>query len=121
MYRKILTCPLTGVEFEVAVNEPDLVPFAKATTHHPLLHEPVDMYVNERFELCIPLKHFAHIETLTRAEAAELLGVSRQRITQILSENIIDSHIVNNSVLFKKEDIIDYMNGRKIGRPRKEE
>lgn len=120
MYEKILTCPLTGAEFVIASTENELAPFAKAAAHHPLTHEPVDMYVNERFELCIPIRHFEHIETLSRMEAAYLMGVTRQRITQILKDDIIPSHIVNDSVVFVKNDIIDYVNNRTFGRPRKD-
>lgn len=120
MEKMILTCPLTGVEFEAMSMEPHIVPFTKLVTHHPLKHEPVEMYVNERWEICIPYKHFEHIKTVTPIEASEILGVTRQRIAQILSDNIIDSHTVNGSPVFLLDDVLAYKESRQPGRPRKE-
>lgn len=116
-----MTCPFTGVEFELkTIDEKMLVPSSKATTHHPLLHVPVDVYINKRWEVCVPLKYFDHIETVTPIQASEILGVSRQRITQIMHDNVIDSHMVNGSVVLKLSDVLDYKENRKPGRPENE-
>ena len=120
MEKKLLTCPLTGVEFELMSLENQLVPLSKAVTHHPLLHYPLDIYINERWEVCIPYKYFEHIKTVTPTEAAEILGVSRQRIAQIISDNVIDSHIVNGSPVLLLDDVMEYKENRQPGRPRKE-
>lgn len=120
MEKKILTCPLTGIEFELISLENQLVPLSKAVTHHPLKHYPLDIHMNERWEICIPYKYFEHIETVTPTEAGEILGVSRQRITQIMSDGVIDSHIVNNSPVLLLDDVMEYKESRQPGRPRKE-
>lgn len=120
MVKKILTCPLTGVRFELNSLENQLVPLSKAVTHHPLKHYPLDIYMNERWEICIPYKYFEYIETVTPTEAAEILGVSRQRIAQIINDNVIDSHMVNGSPVLLLEDVEAYKENRQPGRPRKE-
>lgn len=120
MEKRMFTCPMTGVEFEAMSMEPYTVPFVKMVTHHPLKHEPVEMYLNERWEICIPLRYFDHIKTVTPIEASEILGVSRQRIAQILSDNIINSHTVNGSSVFLLDDVLAYKESRQPGRPRKE-
>ena len=121
MESRKLTCPFTGVEFELkTLDEKMLVPLSKAITHHPLLHVPVDVYINERWEVCVPLKYFDYIETVTPIQASEILGVTRQRITQIMQDNVIDSHTVNGSVVLKLSDVLEYKDNRKPGRPEKE-
>ena len=120
MQKKILTCPFTGVEFELASLENQLVPLSKAVTHHPRKHYPLDIYMNERWDICIPYKYFEHIETLTPAEAAKILEVSRPRMTQIINDNIIDSHMVNGSIMFLLDDVMAYKENRQPGRPKKE-
>lgn len=120
MEKKILTCPLTGIEFEIMVMDGDLVPFAKAVTAHPLEHYPIEIYMNERFELCIPYKYFNHIMCVTRKEAGEILEVTPQRITQLITDEVIPVHYVIGEPMMKLCDVLAYKNTRKIGRPAKE-
>lgn len=120
MKKIMLTCPLTGCEFELKIMDNHILPFTKATTHHPLIHQPIEIYMNEHFELCIPYKYFEHLETLTPIEAASVLGVTRQRISQIINDNVIPSHIINGSPVLLKTDVVSYLETRKTGRPAKE-
>lgn len=121
MEKKILTCPLTGVEFELLILEDELQPFTKAIAAHPIEHYPLDIYMNERFEICIPYKYFEHVQTVTRKEASEILNVSPQRITQILADELIATHEVNGTQVFKLKDVLEYKENRKLGRPARKE
>lgn len=128
-----LTCPLTGIPFEMMFKEKikqlknenfdfKLFPIlSKPLCNHPLEHYPLDIYINERYELCIPMTYFELIETVTPVEASEILETSRQRITQILNDDIIPSHIVNGKPVFKLDDVLEYKENRSVGRPKRED
>jgi excisionase family DNA binding protein len=60
-------------------------------------------------------------ETMTVAEAAETLDVSRTRIYALIDEGIIGSRKEGNMRLVSAEDVISLFNAprRKAGRPRK--
>ena len=127
------TCPLTGVPFEMMFQEKikhvkiedfdfKLFPIlSKPLCNHPLEHYPLDIYINERYELCIPMTYFELVETVTPIEASEILETSRQRITQILNDDIIPSHIVNGKPVFKLDDVLEYRENRCVGRPKRED
>lgn len=120
MQKKKLTCPLTGCDFEVITTDEKNPMFEKFLMSHPIEHYPFKAYVNERYELCIPLKYFEHVETVSVTKAAELLNVSRQRIHQLVNSSVLNAHVVNNQPVFKLDDVLEYKRTRKLGRPRKE-
>ena len=127
------TCPLTGVGFEMIFQEkikhfetefsklPVFPILSKPLCNHPIEHYPLDVYINERYELCIPMTYFELIETVTPVEASEILETSRQRITQILNDDIIPSHMVNGKPVFRLDDVLEYKENRSVGRPRKDD
>lgn len=127
------TCPLTGVPFEMMFQEKikhlknenfdfKLFPIlSKPLCNHPIEHYPLDVYINERYELCISMIYFELVETVTPVEASEILETSRQRVTQILNDDIIPSHIVNGKPVFKLDDVLEYKSTRSVGRPKKED
>lgn len=119
--RKIkLTCPLTGCAFEVITTNDENPMYEKYLVNHPLEHYSFEAYVNERYELCIPLKYFDHIETVSAADAAKMLDVSRQRMSQLTNSNKLNAHMVNGQPVFKLDDVLEYKRTRVIGRPKKE-
>lgn len=120
MRKQKLTCPLTGCGFEVITTNEENPMFEKFLMSHPIEHYPFEAYVNERYELCIPLKCFERVETVTPSEAANILNVSKQRMSQLIRSNVLNAHIVNGQPVFKLEDVLEYKRTRKLGRPRKE-
>lgn len=118
MQKKKLTCPLTGCDFEIITTNDENPMFEKFLMNHPIEHYPFEAYVNERYELCIPLKFFEHIETVNATEAAQLLGVSRQRMSQLVNSSVLNAHMVNGSPVFKLDDVLAYKQERKPGRPK---
>ena len=54
-------------------------------------------------------------------DAQDILKVSKQRINQIVKDNIIPVYEISGIKFFKKCDIDTYANTRKVGRPAKKE
>ena len=52
-------------------------------------------------------------------DAAEILNVSKQRISQLAKDGIIDIYNVFGLPFFKISDIEEYAKTRKVGRPAK--
>lgn len=112
----ILTCPFTGVEFSA-------LEYADGTliVKHPLTGTLNRINWNgtiERYN--IPRFLFKHISTVTLTEAAEILVVSRQRISQIAKDGVIPAKSVNGSTVFLLDDVLKYKETRKVGAPCKE-
>ena len=110
-----LTCPFTGVEFN-ALEMAD----GKLIVIHPLTGEQIQVNWNctiNRYNL--QKQYFKHIETLTREQAQKILGVTHQRITQIIKDEIIPVHYVNGQPVFVADDVYRYRDNRKVGAPRK--
>lgn len=111
-----LTCPFTGVEFK-ALEYAD----GKIVLHHAITGEEIHMNWNcscKRYN--IPKNAFKHIETVTMSEAADILEVSRQRISKIAKEGTIKPHDVNGTTVFELADVLEYKKTRKVGAPFKE-
>lgn len=54
---------------------------------------------------------------LTVAESAEFLGYKKNYMYQLIHKNVIPFHKVgagNRSVRFKREDLQDYLNGKRV-------
>lgn len=115
MKEKILTCPFTGIEFS-ALEQAD----GKLVFVHPLTGEQLQMNWNctiNRYN--VPKEYFRRIETVNREQAQEILGVSRQRITQIITNETIPVHMINGSPMFLASDVYEYRDKRKVGAPKK--
>ena len=110
-----LTCPFTGVEF-TALEDVNGNIYAK----HALTGEDIKLNWNctiQRYNL--PKSALKHYETITPVQAAKMLDVSKQRISQIVQEQIIPVHVVNGSPVFILSDVEKYSKNRAVGRPKK--
>ena len=114
MEKVFLTCPFTGIEFQGFKHN------GKLHFSHPLLHEMCSANIKDN-RICIPESLFTHIETITPSDAMDILDVSRQRISQLVNDDVIPSHMVNGQPVFLKADVLEYRDSRKAGRPRKGE
>ena len=111
-----MTCPFTGVEFS-ALEFAD----GKIVFYHAITGEEIHMNWNSTVQrYYIPRNAFSHIETVSMGEAAEILDVSRQRISKIAADGIIQPHDVNGSTVFMLSDVLEYRKTRKVGAPCKE-
>lgn len=110
-----LTCPFTGGNFS-ALQDADGNIYIK----HVLTGEDIKVSWNcsiKRFN--IPDTAFKLIETVNMSQAALILGVSKQRISQIADEQIIPCFTVQGNKVFKYDDVVMYRDNRAVGRPKK--
>lgn len=108
-----LTCPFTGGEFE-ALETAD----GNLIVKHALTGQDVKINWNcSNSRYYMQKGPFKHIETVTPSEAAEILGVSKQRISQIIQNQTIPVHMVCGSPVFLKSDVVSYSQTRKVGAP----
>lgn len=111
-----LTCPFTGLEFN-ALEYAD----GKIVTRHAITGDEVHMNWNSSCNrYYIGKEAFKHIETVSMMQAAEILDVSRQRISKIAADGIIQPHDINNNTVFALTDVLEYKRVRKVGAPFKE-
>lgn len=118
MQRMKLTCPFTGIEFE-GFKEPSLEKFFYA---NPLNHEMSSVkYDSATNSIVISLDDFSYVETVTPDEATDILMISRQRIYKIINDNVIPAHMIAGKPVLKLDEVLNYKENRKPGRPRKAE
>ena len=116
MEKITLTCPFTGVEFD-ALKSADGV----LIVNNPLTGENMRIGANyHSHKYLVDMRQFKRIETVTQAQAADLLGVSRARVSAIVKENTIPHYQVAGSNVFLKEDLLAYAETRTVGRPKDE-
>ena len=108
MQEIILTCPFTGVDFTAIVSNDGNVTFV-----NPLTDEVITVKD-------MPFGLFTHIETMTPAEVAEYLDISKQRVSQIIRDKVIPVSFVAGKPVFMRVDVERYGRKRKVGRPEKE-
>ena len=107
------TCPFTGMVF-TALEYDD----GSMLITHPITGEQVKITRNPLTRtFAIPDELFAFIPTMTQAQAAETLDVSRQRISQIVKNDVIPHHDLNGTVVFESNDVLEYKRTRKVGAP----
>lgn len=111
-----LTCPFTGGQFE-ALEFAD----GKLAVKHAITGETFYMNWNRSIKRYnVSKRVFELIETVTFAQAAKILDVSRQRITQIARDQIVMPHDVNGTSVFILSELLEYKKNRKVGAPFKE-
>ena len=102
-----LICPFTGVEFEALQSEDgkDYI-FTNPLTGQTL--QAKDGKINTTVaELFATQK-----KSVSPAKAAEMLGVTRQRITQLLREGKLPYYLVNGSKRILENDVLEYRKNR---------
>lgn len=110
-----LTCPFTGCEF-TALEDLDKNIYFK----HPLTGEDLRINYNRSIKKYnMPRKFFKHVETVDLAQAAEILDVTKQRISTIAMNNVIKPKNVNGKTVFLLSDVLEYKKNRKVGAPKK--
>lgn len=101
-----LICPFTGVEFEALQSE---------LTGEYIFTNPVtgQLYSSENKHLYLPISAFTDSpKSVSPTEAAEILGVTRQRITQLLREGKLPYYLVNGNKRILESDVLEYRKNR---------
>lgn len=113
MQELILTSPFTGVEF-TALKSAD----GDLLVIHPLTGEQIKIdYYSSANRYSMPADAFAHIQVASPYDLIDLLQVTRQRVTQIVQNEVIPVHHVNNLPVFLLSDVLEYKKNRKVGAP----
>lgn len=116
MKKKILTCPLTGVDF-TALEMAD----GNLICTNPITHEEVRLNYNSSCNrYYINPEHFKHVELVTLTEAAAILDISLQRVSKIAADGIISTCVIGATKYMQKAHVLEYKRTRKVGPPRKE-
>ena len=117
MKQVLLTDPFTGIDF-TAIRYDDKTIIAI----HPLTGETIKLpYDFERNAFMLPAHVMKHIDAVTLTEAADELEVSLQRVSNACkSGKIAMKTLPNGSKMILRDDLRNYKDNRKIGRPKKE-
>lgn len=113
----LITDPFTGLDFEA-------IEFADGSilARNALTNQEIKLTYNPMCNrLMVGKEHFAHIETLTLAQAARFSNVSVQRISKLCADGTLEAHeLPNGSKVVLLDDLVRYNANKKNGRPRKE-
>lgn len=114
----ILTDPFSGIDFQ-AVQESDYTIIAI----HPLTGEAIRMqYDSNTACFMLPAHAFDMVETLTFADAAREMNVSRARISDAVKRGRLPfKRLPNGSKMILKRDLQTYNETKAVGRPKKEQ
>lgn len=109
-----LTCPFTGEKFKAVFDNDNTVgmtnPLTGASYNFKIMGNAIT----------IPLELFNYVETVTMQEAANILEVSKQRISAIAKNETIPTYQIGGKTVFKLSDVLKYKQLKKVGRPNKE-
>ena len=109
----LLTCPFTGCQFTATIDLDN-----NLYVKHPLTGEINKINYNCSIKKYnVPKSLFKPVETVTLAETAEILGVSRQRASAIGVSGVIAPKVVNGQTVFLLNDVLAYRDNRKVGAP----
>ena len=115
MKEKRFTCPFTGCEFSAPTDA-----FGSIYAKHPLTGKDFRAtYDPKTNSFMIPAELFAHVLYVSQSDAADFLGVSRQRVNAIAAKNVITPRIVNGQTVFRFDDVLKYKDTKKVGAPKK--
>lgn len=112
----ILTSPFTGLEFH-ALEQLDGTLIVKNPISGCMHYIKYDASTGN---ICIPRMLFNHVETVNAKQASKILGVSRQRVSAIAKNGNIRACYIANSLHFLLDDVLEFKETRKSGRPVKE-
>lgn len=89
---------------------------------HPVTHKVITGQYS-KYALTIPIDLFNQenqTQTITAGDAAEILGITRMRVTQLCTEGKIKSVIIGSSLFVDYHDVMRYLNSdRTPGRKEK--
>ena len=116
MHKITFTCPFTGCAFDATMDKAKNI-YVK----HPITSE-IHLVKFDAYMGCyeVPEYLFKHIETVSLGQSAEILEVTRQRMSDIAAYNTIPPKTVNGQTVFSLTDVLKYKETRKTGRPRKD-
>ena len=85
------TCPFTGGKFKLIESDSEK---DKITCFHALTGEQFNIKIKDG-NFIIPLDAFNEIETVSLNKAAQMLGVTKQRVSKLIKDGKIEALKVN--------------------------
>ena len=113
----ICTCPFTGKPFTALQNEETLditIPDAITGEMITLLYD-----WRENAYLLPTEKIVRRYDLVSQTEATYILGVTRQRISQLIKNETIKAMQIDGRWYFERKDVLDYKEKRKVGAPKR--
>ena len=105
--------PFDGLPVTVTIFEDGTISYTHRVSHKVRHGKISNGY------LCIPME-FLNEKSIQAAKAAELLGLSRMRITQLCDAQTLNSDIIGSSLFVSYDDVMRYKReNRKPGRKEK--
>lgn len=102
------TDPFTGIEIQLAEFDDGSLLFDTAYTHKSV----AIAYNSELNAYMIPANVFDYVDTLTLAETADYLGVSKMRVSTLCARGQLQHSKINGVMLVKYESVLDYESKR---------
>lgn len=109
-----ITCPFTGVDFDALVSDDNTIIFIS-----PVTGETFTMKRDGENYL-LPEKALRKHDLVTLKETAQILEVTKQRVSKIVKNGTIPVKRVNGNAMFLRSDVLNYKHTRKVGAPFKE-
>lgn len=114
MKKITLTCPFTGLPFD-ALKSAD----GSLIVQNPITGENMRIGYNmpsKRY--LIDERLFSKVDIINSVEAAEILGVTRARISKIVKDEVIPHFNIGDKYMFLRDDVLMYAESRSVGRPK---
>lgn len=115
------TCPFTGLEFNALENEETgTISYKNPLTGCNAILRRGDHIEDTKRYYALNIEDTTHVPIVKAYDAKEILGVSKQRIAQIIANDTIPVKRINGEPYFLKSDVLDYRENRAVGAPRKD-
>lgn len=105
MKRLSIYDPVYGLPLEISLFDDGQFSFVQPVTHHVITGQ------YSKYALTIPIDVFEQenqSRSIPSSEAAEILGISRTRITQLCNAGKLRSAIIGNSLFVDYADVMSY-------------
>lgn len=87
---------------------------------NPLTGEKMSFWSKDD-SILLPLKLLQQKEIMNSASVCAMLDITRQRLYQLTLDKKLTPHYIEDKQYFLKDEVLEYKENRKVGRPRKAE
>ena len=105
------TDPITGTQFDAPIFKDHMV------LTHAITGEKVHCRI-VRDVVYMPLRWFDNIEQMTSLEVCKELNITRARLSQLISKEVLKPIHIGNEHYFLCDQVLEYKRNRKNGRPK---
>jgi excisionase family DNA binding protein len=104
MEKVLITCPFTGMEFE-ALKYAD----GRLVTSNKITGEEIQITYNSSIKkYMLDSRLFKHIPLVTMEECAEILGVSKPRVSALVKKGKLQTVRPSAALYITKDSMLDY-------------